>query len=296
MKFDGFMQVREEVFSVVATRIEMKFMPNAFREQLEVQFTRALSEAKLILLAAIEVDGLGFDGDAIFPGQFKGIIRGPVRRIDRIAENIAEQSCQRTRVSQIGVHLLGCLGNQCRTLGAHRAKQFRMCERKAQSAVSAHGKTGDAAMAAVMKHSKMSFDVGQEFREKEVAITIATGGVVDEKAATTLRRNHKEVADFVLLAKIFDQTPTATAEKRLLVFAQAVKKIERRVLSVFVSFVTGRQHHTVAHSAMQDLAIHAAAVDSALSCAIWAKKQERRQRKQKTTSVITRYHEEPPQD
>ena len=45
MKFDGFMQVREEVFSVVATRIEMKFMPNAFREQLEVQFTRALSEA-----------------------------------------------------------------------------------------------------------------------------------------------------------------------------------------------------------------------------------------------------------
>ena len=84
MKFHGLMQMREEVFRIVATRIEMKLVPNALGEQLLVQFTRALREAELILLAAIEVDGLGLDGDAIFAGS----MGGPMVSYERLHANV----------------------------------------------------------------------------------------------------------------------------------------------------------------------------------------------------------------
>src|SRR5579864_8056017 len=139
-----------------------------------------------------------------------------------------------------------------------------MCECKSQGAVSAHGEAGNASGFAVANDAVVGFDVGNELGEEEITVAVAVVGGVDEKAATAIGRDHDEVTDLVLLAKIFDQPPAAAAQHGLLVLAEAVKKIKRWVLLVCVGLVTWRQHHAIADFAVEDVAGQSGAVGAAL--------------------------------
>jgi len=109
-----------------------------------------------------------------------------------------------------------------------------MGEGRPQCAVATHGESGDSPGLAVANESIMRLDIRNEFAEEKVAIAVASVGGVYEEAGVTFRRDHNKIADLVLLAKVFDESPAAAAQKSLFVLAQAVKKIERRKFLVWV--------------------------------------------------------------
>jgi hypothetical protein len=54
-------------------------------------------------------------------------------------------------------------------------------------------------------------------------------------------------------------------QKCLLILAEPMQEIQDRILRFGVAFVIRREHHAVPHSAVQDVAVESAAIDSSLS-------------------------------
>src|SRR5215467_7901678 len=104
-----------------------------------MHFAGAVGETVFVCLPAIDVDGLAFYLDSILPRQVEGIIGPPMRHVDWIAKDAAEQLRETAGSAELDVHLLRGFGDQRRALSADRAKNIGMGKRRPQRAVGAHG-------------------------------------------------------------------------------------------------------------------------------------------------------------
>src|SRR5207248_121589 len=111
--------------------------------------------------------------------------------------------------------------------------------------------------------SVMGFDEWQKFADEEVVVAIMPIGRIDEEGAATFGRGHDEVTGFVLARQLFNQAPPAAAHKRLLVLAEPVQEIEHGIFLGFL-LITRGEHHTIAHRAVQHMALDAGAINAAL--------------------------------
>src|SRR5450432_3438431 len=179
--------MRKKVIRAVATGIQMKLVPHALREQLLVHSRRPVLKAKVILLPAVNVDGLRLKLDLIFPRQLERIVLLPMCNVDGIPEYPAQQPSQRPGAARVGVQLLRRFGDQRRALRTHRAEKLGMSKSKPQRTVATHGKPGYSAMFAVAKDPVMSLNVRQKLRKKKVTVALAPVGGIDEKTAPALR-------------------------------------------------------------------------------------------------------------
>src|SRR5215469_761880 len=256
--------MRETIFGVVSPGIQMKFVLDARARQLVIEFGGALAKAVFVLLAAIEVDGLTLNLGAVFTNQIKRIIGAPVRNLDGVAEHRSKQVSQRACVFQMLVDLRRRFGDQRRALGAYRAKQVRAGECEAQRAITTHGKACDCARVSISKRTEMALDVRNEFAQKKVAIAVAPVGRVDEEAALSFGNRNQKLADLVFLSQILNQSPSPGAHEHLLVFAEPVQEIKRRIFFVAMAFVARRQEHAITHRPIEDAASQSATIDAAL--------------------------------
>jgi len=262
----------------------MKFVPNSLCEQLLVYFRYPSCKAVFVLLPAVYVNSFGLDLCLALPRQVEGIILLPVRAIDRIAKNLAQQVGKRPHIPKIGIHFARRFGDECRALRAHGGKKLGMRKGKSQRAITAHGKSGYASRFPVANHVEVRFYVRQELGEKKIAVTIMPVSRIYEETASPLRRDHQEISDLVLLPEIFDQSPTAGSQKGLLVFAQSVQKIQDGVFLAGFFLVAGREHHAIMNATMQDVALKGAAIDPALAQGKGRDKGEERQNKTRKSS------------
>ena len=90
MELDGFSQMRLKIIRIVTARIKMELVRDAFRGKLFMHLLRALLKPEIVLLPAVDIDGLRLDLDFVPAGQLEGIVLLPMRNVDRIAENIAK--------------------------------------------------------------------------------------------------------------------------------------------------------------------------------------------------------------
>ena len=114
--------MRHKIRQAVIARIEMIFVPDALRLKLPVERLGTLLEAKVILLATIEVDREPPQPRFMLLGQNQGIVFSPVRELDRISKNRPQNIAKRrTRVHR-PIQFLGRIDHQGGTLRAHRRK------------------------------------------------------------------------------------------------------------------------------------------------------------------------------
>src|SRR6185437_4518517 len=139
-----------------------------------------------------------------------------------------------------------------------------MSKREPKRAVSTHRQSRNAARLTAANYAELRFNLRHEFGEEEVAVALLAVGGVDKERGASFNRNDQEIANGVVLAQVFDQTPPAAQHERLLVLPEPVEEIENRIFTVVLSLVARRQHRAVADGPLQDLAVHAAAVDTAL--------------------------------
>src|SRR5579864_8870127 len=115
-----------------------------------------------------------------------------------------------------------------------------MAKRQMQRAVATHGNSANATIAAAGPRAVRAFNKRQKFADEEILITFAAIARIDVEAGARIRRDNQKLAELMLLPKILDQIPPAGTDKHLLVFAEAVKKIENRIMPRFIRVVTGR--------------------------------------------------------
>ncbi len=105
--------------------------------------------------------------------------------------------------------------------------------------------------------------------QEKIAVADGAVGRVDVKTSSAFRSDDKKIAELLLLAKIVEHCPSAAVEKRFLVIAQAVEKIEHRIVLWRVLFcagvVAGRKVDAVMDWVLENPAVHGVAFDAALS-------------------------------
>lgn len=116
----------------------MELVTNSFSDQLFVHLACSGVEPILILIAAVNVDGLSFQLDLVFSSKVEWIVLFPMRDVNWIAEHRTEQLSERPGVLEVSVELAWRLGDQRRALRADGPEQFRVCKCDAQRAVAAH--------------------------------------------------------------------------------------------------------------------------------------------------------------
>src|SRR5579872_113283 len=113
-------------------------MANLFRGELMVEGGGAVLETIAVLLAAVEIDGETSNRGCVLFCQCKRIVGAPMRGIDGVAENVAEQvSAWRTGLHGLVEQLWG-FGEERGTLRAHGGKLLGVSESEAQGTISAH--------------------------------------------------------------------------------------------------------------------------------------------------------------
>src|SRR5262249_55444523 len=124
-------------------------------------------------------------------------------------------------------------------------------------------------------------DLRQEFLKKKIVITAFPVGRVDEEPYASFGSHHNKVADLVRSMKVFDQSPSAAAHKRLFVFAQPVQEVEDGILFCSLGIVR-RKHHAIVHGTMQKSAVKRAALDATLGGGVGCGEKHRREKQQLT--------------
>jgi|SRR6476469_389167 len=119
MKFDCLSEMGQEILGTVPPRIEMELVSDSFGSQLFVHLVCAGVETILVLIAAVDVDGLSSQLDLVFSSKVEGIVLFPTRNINWIAEHRTQQLSEWPSVLEVGVELGGRLGDQRRALRAH---------------------------------------------------------------------------------------------------------------------------------------------------------------------------------
>jgi len=109
MEFEGLSQVGEKVGQTVVARIRVIFMLNALGLELTMQRLGTFFKAEIVFLAAVEVDREFPQASFIFPRQNKGTVLLPMRRVNRLAKNRAQQAPQRCSGALRGTKFLGGL-------------------------------------------------------------------------------------------------------------------------------------------------------------------------------------------
>ena len=136
-----------------------------------------------------------------------------------------------------------------------------MAEGEAQRTVSAHGDSSDRSIAAALADAVFLFDERDKFLQKKIAVANGAVGGVDVKTPPAFRSDDEKITDLLLLAKVVEHCPCAAVEKRLLVIAQAVEKIEDRIVSWRALFCAGvvasRKVDTVVDWVLENSAVHA---------------------------------------
>src|SRR6476620_1050953 len=148
-----------------------------------------------------------------------------------------------------------------------------MCKRDAQRAVASHRKAGYPARFPIANDSIVRLDLRQELLKKKIAVAVFSVRRVDEEATASFRGDHNEVGDLLRALKIFDQPPSPATHERLLVFAEAVQKVEHGILSCFLVVIRG-EHYAVAHGTVQNSAIYAGAIDATLRQRNWRQSEK----------------------
>ena len=95
VKLNRFAHVTKKIIRIVAAGVQMKLVLHAFRQQFLVHPRGPVCKAEFILLPAVDVDGLRLDLDLIFPRQIERIVLLPMRDIDGITKNSAQQASPR---------------------------------------------------------------------------------------------------------------------------------------------------------------------------------------------------------
>src|ERR1700734_4145202 len=198
-----------------------------FLKQL-VERRRAHFKIKFVVASAIEVNGQRAERSFVFPGKRKSVVLFPMSDVDRIPEDRSQQLTPWSTGAQRGIQFLRRVGNEGCALRAHSRKHLGISKREAQRSVTSHGDSGDRSRLALAANPIFAFNVGNEFLQKEIAVEDFTVGGVYVEAGSCFGRNDQEIADFMLLAQVFDQVPSAAFEQSFLVFAEAVQEIEHR--------------------------------------------------------------------
>ncbi len=256
----------------------MVFVLDGFVLQLFVKSRRAFFEAVIIILAAVKINRSFPQARRVFPRKNEWAIFIPVAKVDWVPENGRKHLGERCAGLGRLIELLGRLGNERGALRADRGKQLRVTEGEAQRAVTAHGNPCDRMVGAALLDTIFRFDPRNKFLQKEIAITNGAIGRIDVKATFPFRRDDKEIAQLMLLAKIVEQRPTPAIEKCLLVVSQTVQKVKHGILLLrtpgCARIVACRKIDTVVNRIFQYLAVECVAIDPALS----AQRQRERDR------------------
>ena len=269
VKFHRLGEVGQKISEAVVAGVRMVLVFHAQLLQFVVQGGSSFFETVVVILTAIEIDSELFQGGCILAGEKKWIVGVPVRNVDRISEDIRQHFSQGRAGAGGEIKLPGRLGDQCGALRADSGKHFGMAKGETQRTVSAHGNSSDGSMAAAFTDAVFLFDKWDELLQEKIAVANGTVGGVDVKTSSAFRSYDKKIAELMLLAEVVEHRPSTAVEKRFLVIAQAVEKIEHRIVLWRVLFcagvVAGRKVDAVMDWVLEDSAVHGVAFDAALS-------------------------------
>src|SRR5579872_848214 len=143
-----------------------------------------------------------------------------------------------------------------------------MAERKTQRSISAHRDSRNATIGATLGNAVFRFDKRNKFLQEEIAVTHASVGGIDVERSPALWSGDQKFADFMLPTKIVYHSPSATVEECLLVVAEAMQKVENRImlgrLFAGTGVIASGDVNAVVHRMLKDAAAHRVAVDAAL--------------------------------
>src|SRR6266567_3665489 len=140
-----------------------------------------------------------------------------------------------------------------------------MSECKPQRAITTHRKPGHPAVFTVTNYAVVGLDIRHKLRKKKVAVAVLPVGGVDEEVVPSFGSDHQKISNLALLPEILDQTPAAAAQKRLLVLAETMQKIQHRIFLAGFFLIAGGEHYAIAHGSVQDMAAEVAAIYTAFS-------------------------------
>ncbi len=269
VKFHHLGEVGQKISEAVVAGVQMVLVLHAQLLQFVVQGGSAFFETVVVILAAVEIDSELFEGGCILAGEKKWIVGVPVRNVDRISEDIRQHFSQGRAGARGEIKFTGRLGNQRGALSADGGKHFGMAEGEAQRTVSAHGDSSDRSIAAAFADAVFLFDERDKLLQKKIAVANGAVGGVDVKTFSAFRSDDEKITELMLLAKVVEHCPSTAVEKRFLVIAQAVEKIEDRIVLWRALFCAGvvasRKVDAVMDWVLENSAVHGVAFDAALS-------------------------------
>src|SRR5271170_2684539 len=211
-------QMLGEITPIMPTRIQMKFMRDPARRQQLVELGRALIEPKLIVSPAIKINLQSYRPRPVLHNR-KRALAPPKRRIHLRTERLAQNLRHRRGLIARNLDVRQSF-DQRRTMRAHRHKQIRILQRKAQRAIPSHRNAHHPARFSLRAHPVVALNVRQKLAYEKIFIPHLAVARIDVEAAPRIRRHYQKFPNPFLVAQILNHVHPAGIQQQLLVSAQ----------------------------------------------------------------------------
>src|SRR5271170_3603179 len=183
-------QMLGKITPIMPARVKMKFMRDPARVQQLVELRGALIKPKLIVSPAIKINLQSRRPRPILHNR-KRALALPKRRIHLRTERLAQHF--RHRLSLIARHFnIRQSFDQRRTVRAHRRKQIRILQSKAQRPVPAHRNAHHSARFSLRAHPVVALDVRQKLPYEKILIPHFSIPRINIKTPPRIRRHNQK--------------------------------------------------------------------------------------------------------